>query len=172
MRVCALLGLASTILIAESVAGLSWTAPAGWKTERPANSMRAATYSMAPAAGDRDPAECVVYFFGPGQGGSVEANMDRWKDQVRGPGGKPAEAKIARRTIHGLTVTTIDTSGDYNGMNGPMTPRPMLKPGYRLMGAIVEGPQGNVFLKFSGPAATVGANARRFEQLLESFHRQ
>jgi len=44
----------------------------------------------------------VVYFFGAGQGGSVEANLDRWKGQMLTPGGKPADAKIAKRTIHGL----------------------------------------------------------------------
>jgi len=40
--------------------------------------MRAATYTIVPAAGDTASAECVVYFFGAGQGGSVEANLDRW----------------------------------------------------------------------------------------------
>ena len=105
-------------LFAESVAGLKWTAPTGWKAEEGTRPMRAATYSIAPTAGDTANAECVVYFFGNGQGGSVEANLDRWKGQVLGPDGKPAEAKIAKKTIHGLAVTTIDTSGDYGGMGG------------------------------------------------------
>jgi len=52
-------------------------------------------YTIPPTAGDTASAECVVYFFGAGQGGSVEANLDRWKGQMLTPGGKPADAKIA-----------------------------------------------------------------------------
>src|SRR2546426_11507824 len=80
-------------LLAESVAGLKWTPPAGWKTEGP-RPMRAATYTVAATARDTGSAECVVYFFGSGQGGSVEANLERWKGQVVGVDGKPADAKI------------------------------------------------------------------------------
>lgn len=159
------------VLSAESAAGLRWTAPAGWKNEgsRP---MRAATYSIAAEPGDRDPGECVVYFFGAGQGGGVEANLERWKGQFRGPGGKPAEAQIAKRTIKGLAATTIDISGEYSGMGGPMAAEKTSKQGYRMLGAIVEGPGGNLFVKFTGPVKTVTAQKRNFEQLLSSFEKE
>jgi hypothetical protein len=160
--------LTSAAAWAESVAGLSWTAPAGWKNEgsRP---MRAATYNVPAAPGDADPGECVVYFFGEGQGGGVEANLERWKGQLKGPGGKPVESKTAKRKVRNLPVTTIDAVGDYTGMGGPMAASRTVKPGYRLLGAIIEGPGGNVFLKFTGPFKTVAANQAKFEQLLNSF---
>jgi hypothetical protein len=85
------------------------------------------------------------------------------------PGGKAPDAKIARRTIHGLTVTTIDVSGDYMGMGGPMAASQSVQKNYRMLGAIFEGPGGNVFIKFTGPAKTVTANQSAFEQLLNSF---
>lgn len=155
----------------DSVAGLKWMPPTGWKTEG-ARPMRAATYTIPPAAGDTASAECVVYFFGAGQGGSVQANLDRWKGQILAPGGKPSNAKIARRTIHGLSVTTIDASGDYTGMGGPMAPSKSVQNNYRLLGAIFEGPAGNVFIKFTGPAKTIAASAAKFEQLLNSFDKE
>jgi hypothetical protein len=46
------------------------------------------------------------------------------------------------------------------------------KPGYRLLGAIVENPGGNVFLKFTGPERTIAANQQHFTQLLDSFQKQ
>ena len=55
---------------------------------------RAATYE----AGD---SECVVYFFGQGQGGSVDANLARWSSQFTS-NGKPAPAKTMKKTVHGL----------------------------------------------------------------------
>ena len=144
------------LILAESAAGLHWTAPAPWKSEgtRP---MRAATYTVD------DGAECAVYFFGPGQGGSPQANIDRWKSQF-----KPGNAKVTKIVIHGLPVTRIDVSGEYSGMGGPMAQAPA-QPGYRLLGAIVEGPGGNLFIKFTGPIKTVAANQPKFEALLNSF---
>jgi hypothetical protein len=160
--------LCSIGALAESAGGMRWTAPAGWTSEGP-QPMRAATYSIAPAAGDKASAECGVYFFGAGQGGSVEANIERWKSQFQGPDGKPAPAQIARRLVRGLTITTIDTSGEYSGLGGPMAAAQRPVPGYRLLGAIIEGPGGNVFVKFTGPARTIGGNQPKFEQLLASF---
>ena len=171
MRTISVVLLLAASLLAESVAGLKWTAPTGWKTEE-ARPMRAATYTVPAAAGDTGTAECVVYFFGSGQGGSVDANLDRWKGQLVGPDGKPAAAKIARRTIHNLPVTTIDSAGDYTGMGGPMAMSKSVQKNYRLLGAIIEGPGGNVFIKFTGPAKTIAARQTEFGQLLNSFDKE
>ena len=160
--------LLSVSVLADSAAGLHWTAPAGWK-QAAAQPMRAATSTVPPAPGDTASAECGVYFFGAGQGGSVEANLDRWKSQFHAPGGKPAAARVAKRTAGRLTITTIDTTGEYSGMGGPLAGAQRVVSGYRLLGAIVEGPGGNVFLKFTGPNKTIAANQQKFEQLLASF---
>ena len=58
-----LLLMMSSTLSAESAGGLNWTAPAGWKSEG-TQPLRVATYPVPPTAGDHDPAECAVYFFG------------------------------------------------------------------------------------------------------------
>jgi hypothetical protein len=162
-----LLGVAAIGLSAESSAGVRWTAPTRWKQEA-AQPTRAATYTIAPAAGDKATAECGVYFFGPGQGGSIAANIARWKSQFKDAQGTPAPAQVATRTIRKLKMTTIDTEGAYSGLGGPRASGRAV-PGYRLLGAIVEAPGGNIFIKFTGPAHTVEANESRFEQLLSSF---
>jgi len=156
-------------LFAQSVAGMKWTPPAGWKSSG-TTSMRAATYPVAPVPGDREGAECAVYFFGLGQGGSIQANIDRWQGQFKAAGGKPATAKVVKINIHGLPVTTMDVSGEYSGMAGPAAP-PVSVTDYRLLGAIIEGPGGNVFIKFTGPAKTVAANQSKFQRLLDSFEK-
>jgi hypothetical protein len=151
-------------LAADSGAGIRWTVPPGWKAEaeRP---MRLATYTVA-TGGD-----CAVYFFGAGQGGSVDANLDRWIGQFLQADGKPSKsaAKIAQQTVHGWPVTTVDVSGAYTGMGGPTAQPGPAMPGYRMLAAIVEGPQGSVFFKFIGPAKTVAANQAAFEKMLASL---
>ena len=153
-------------MLAESAAGLHWTAPAGWKAG-PAQMMRAATYAVPAASGDTASSECVVYFFGAGQGGSVDANIERWKGQFTNAG-KPAAAVVAKRTAHGIAMRTIDVAGEYSGLGGPIAASKPV-PGYRLLGAIVEGPGGNIFIKFTGPAKTVAANKAKYDALLASF---
>jgi hypothetical protein len=162
--------LSAAVLSAETAGGLRWTMPSGWRAQ-PERPMRAATYTVPAAPGDREPGECAVFFFGRGQGGSVEDNIERWRGQIQGADGKPAVAKIDKRPgAGGLNVTRIDSSGAYTGMGGPMASSSRALPGYRLLGAVVEGPGGNnVFVKFTGPANTVAANLKQFEQLLASF---
>jgi len=163
-RIILSLLLVAAGLAADSGAGVHWTMPPAWKAEaqRP---MRLATYMVAPGG------ECGVYYFGSGQGGSVQANLDRWIGQFQQADGKPSKeaAKIVKRTVHGWPVTTVDVSGAYTGMGGPTAQAGPAMPGYRLLGAIVEGPQGSIFFKFTGPAKTVAANQAAFDKMLESL---
>jgi hypothetical protein len=157
--------LAAASLAADSGAGIHWTVPPGWKSE-PERPMRLATYTVAPGG------ECAAYFFGSGQGGSVEANVDRWIGQFLQPDGKPSKsaAKIAKKAIHGWPVTTVDVSGAYTGMGGPTSQSgAAATSGYRLLAAIVEGPQGSIFFKFTGPAKTVATNQAAFDKMLASL---
>ena len=146
---------------------LEWTAPAGWTTG-PEKPMRAATYFAPPVGGDKDNAECAIFL---NIGGGVQANIDRWIGQFSQPdGGQSAsKAKQRKETINGYPVTFVELNGTYNaggmGMGGPSTP----KTGYRLLGAIVESPAGEVFFKMTGPEKTMNAVTRDFQSLLKSI---
>ena len=52
-----------------------------------------------------------------------------------------------------------------------MAASPSSKPGYRMLGAIIENSGGNLFVKFTGPEKTIAANRGKFEQLLDSFNK-
>lgn len=159
--------LAVGAAFAESAAGVKWRAPQGWKAEG-ARPMRAATYAIPPEFGEKSEAECGLYFFGAGQGGGVDDNIARWKGQFT-ERGAPAPAKVAKRTVHGLPITTIDVSGEYSGLGGPLAGGSSKVAGYRLLGAIVSAPGGNIFIKCTGPLKTMSVNQPKFEQLLASF---
>lgn len=158
---------------AAEAGGLSWTAPAGWESQG-ARPMRVATYRIAPAKGDTEGAELAIFYFGEGQGGAVDANVKRWLGQFQKADGTPVTEKDAhskKETVNGLAVTTVDVKGTYTGggpMMGPATP----KPGHRLLGAIIEGPQGPVFFKLTGPERTVASAEKGFRKLLESVKKK
>jgi len=143
--------------------GYVWDVPARWG-EQPARSMRVATYAV-PAAPGVEAAECAVFFFGAGEGGSVDANVERWSKQFEGTP-KPERAV---RTVHGIEVTTVRLSGVYLAPGGPTMQSQGKRPGYVLVGAIAQTAQGSLFFKLTGPGATVAAARAEWEALLASF---
>ena len=126
--------------------------------------MRAATYAI-PAGGGPEAGECGVFFFGRGQGGSVEDNLARWKAQFEAA----SPAKEQTVTVNGLKVHEIDLAGTYTSPGGPMMQSQGKKPGWRLIGAIVEAPDGLVFFKCTGPAATMAKAEKDFQALVKSL---
>jgi hypothetical protein len=146
---------------------LTWTDPTGWVKERPSSAMRRAQYRIPGPGGD---GECVVFYFGPGQGGDVEANLARWAEQFRQPDGRPSGPALKRRQLEagGLTVHLAEISGTYSaGMaGGPAGPD---RPNYMLLGAIAAGPDANWFFKATGPKATMEANRAAFEAMMRSL---
>lgn len=145
--------------------GIEWDVPKRW-SNRGATSMRLATYDV-PAQGGGDPGECAVFYFGPGQGGDADSNIDRWIGQFERHGKVSRSAK----TYGGLSVRLVEVEGDYLAPSGPMMESSGTKKGYMLKGAIVGGPNGNVFFKFTGPQKTVQAAAREFDGLLGSMRK-
>jgi hypothetical protein len=149
-------------------AALAWTAPSSWISEKPASSMRRAQYRVPGKAGD---GECVVFYFGPGQGGDPAANAKRWSEQFTLPDGKPAESAMTTSTIEvgGLNVFIVEVGGTYKG-GMTMTAAPAEpKPGYRLLGAVAPGPDANWYFKFTGPEATVNEQHAAFLAMVKSL---
>ena len=146
--------------------GVQWTVPAGW-TSGAGSAMRVATYAV-PAAKGAEPGECAVFFFGSGQGGGIDDNVARWAKQFEG-------APLPRQstaTVAGMRVTRAEVAGTYLAPGGPMMQSTGKRTGYRLLGAIVEAPEGNVFFKLTGPAATVGAAQADFDALVASLRKR
>ncbi len=150
-----------------AVAGIQWTVPKRWSEQGP-REMRAATYTIPAAQGDPEPAECAVFYFGNSQGGSVDANIERWVGQFQ-TGMPPARSE---REVNGLKVTLVQIAGAYLAPSGPMMQSQGKKDNYRLLGAIVEGPQGSVFFKLTGPAKTVGECEGEFDAMIGSLAKQ
>lgn len=143
-------------------AAVKWTRPARWK-EGPLKQMRTATYLIPAAAGDGEEAECAVFL---NIGGGVQANIDRWVGQFEKTDGAPIQK---RDMINGLIVTTVDVSGIFKGGGAMMGSTSGPKTSYRLLGAIAQGPEGEIYFKLTGPAKTIAAAQGEFQTMLQSI---
>jgi hypothetical protein len=141
---------------------IAWDLPASWQMVTPSSTMRLA---QAVIPGDAGPGELVVFYFGPGGGGDVEANLARWVGQMElAPG---TEASREAFDVGGYRVTLLEVAGTLkpSGMGmGPSEP----VPGSRMLAAVVEGPGGPWFFKATGPDATLAAARDDYRAMLES----
>ncbi len=147
------------------VVQVTWVDPPEWKRSEKVSPMRKATYVIPRASSDKEDGELGVFYFGPGQGGGIEANIDRWVKQFTDV--KLEDVKRADRTVNGLVAHTVEIeSGNFNA-NSMGRGDAMMKPGYGLLGAIVEAPSGAYFFKLTGPKATVTGAKPVFEKLID-----
>ena len=129
--------------------------------------MRSATYLIPAASGDSEGGECAVF---ENIGGGVDANIKRWIGQFEQPDTSSSDAKAKRgtETINGFQVSTVDLTGIYAGGGMSMGQPSVKKPGYRLLGAIIEAPSGPVYFKMTGPEKTIATAQKEFQELLKS----
>ncbi len=142
--------LSAPLLVTANVvdiAGYQFIAPDEWQQSEPSSSMRKAQFNLKTNAGKS--AELVFFYFGPGGGGGVRANVDRWVKQFQ----DLLRNEVKEEIVNEIKVTYVRTTGTFLSGSpfGPKTP----KLGHSLFGAIVEGRKGSIFLKMVGQTQAV-----------------
>jgi len=140
--------------------GVTVTVPDGWKRQPPASSMRIAEVLIPNAT---DPAKSALAVFSSA-GGSVQENVARWAGQVRGEDGAPVNPNTETKTIDGMEVTLVELNGTVSGMGIQGS-----NPNWTIRGAIVQAPQGMLFIKVYGPTETIAAQADAFNAMINSL---
>ncbi len=131
------------------------TVPAGWASRTPSSSMRLAEFTTPAVAGKG--AEVIAYFFGGGQGGSVEANLVRWHAQFSNPDGQPVKQTLLAPKSSVFKTTIAEYRGTYaRGIGAGSAPDAALL-NHVLIAAIVETPKGTLTFQLFGPSAAVDA---------------
>jgi hypothetical protein len=142
--------------------------PDGWVVEQPSTTLRLAQYRVPGSGGD---AECIVFYFGPGQGGDPMANARRWAGQFRQPDGSPSLDRMTMSDLDSSSVPVrlVEITGTYDGGMTMTAAPPEEKPGYMLLGAIAQGADAPWFFKLTGPEATVRAERDSFIRMMRSL---
>lgn len=139
--------------------------PAGWSSRTPSSTMRLAEY----VAGAPGGAEVVVYFFGVSQGGSVDANLARWKSQFTNPNGGAVEEKVTHDKSAAFPLTIAEYRGTYARGIGAGSAPEAARPNQILSAVVAETPKGTLFFQLFGPAAAVEAQRAAYLAFVRSM---
>lgn len=145
--------------------GLTFEAPADWKSTPPQSQMRRAQFTIPAAPGDDAPGELIVFAF-PGGAGSVDANVERWQRQFRDKDGNPPKVDVKAVQGANCKVSRVEIAGHYFPANFPGQPQQPDRENARLLGAIVLTNQTGFFLRLVGPDKTIGAAKAAFDKML------
>ncbi|MSU41926.1 MAG: hypothetical protein EXS22_01615 [Pedosphaera sp.] len=164
---CALLLVTASLFAQDKpgnfvVSGLTFAKPAGWKALESKSEMRKAQLEV-PAAKGAEPGECIFFYFGPDGAGGVQANVGRWLQQfAKEPAVKHGQKQV---TINDVKMTLVEAEGTY--LSGQPGGEKVPKANYMLLGAIVEAKEGSIYVRLTGPAATVRGANKDFIAMLE-----
>jgi hypothetical protein len=145
------------------VSEFTFARPEKWEWVESTSPMRAAQLKT-PGVEGKDGAEVVFFYFGAGGAGGTQANVDRWLGQFAEPRDQ-LKPKVESSTVGRTKVTYVEAVGTYqSGMpGGPKTPQP----GTLLLGAIIEGGEGSVFVRLTGPEKSGRAATAAFKRMIE-----
>lgn len=148
---------------------LSATAPADWKSEKPANLLRSYQFRLAAGEANLADAEIAVYKEGSPK---VEAKFAEWKATFVPPDGKTLDdiAKTSKWDLPGAAAHVLDVSGIWRFRERPKDPKSKeeIRPEYRAVWVIVLQGEDAVHIRFSGPEKVVARHYPAFEKWVRS----
>jgi len=149
--------------------GFAIDVPTDWTTQPVSNpAMRAAQFEWPKATSDAEAPTLVVYFFGKGGGGTVEANLDRWRSLFV-EGGTPAPGVTQTFNAGSTTITLLDKSGTFKQQATPMSQEFTPTPDWQMLAAVAEIEGGPLFFRATGPQASVAAQKDAFMKSLRTL---
>lgn len=138
---------------------LRWETPSEWREEA-ASGIRLASFT---AGGTNDPARVTLVAL-PGDGGGIEANVRRWRQQLGQPVGAEGDleaflaGQVAFRTADGRAGTLVD-----------FTPLAEGDAEVSMLAAVIPADDRTLFVKMTGPADRLRRERDRLRTFSESI---
>lgn len=153
-----------------TVAHVSFNPPTEWQ-DGGTSSMRKAQFNYGPFEDEADAATMAVYYFGQKEGGATQANIERWIGQMSQPDGSPSADKANQfeTTFGGMKASIVEVTGIYTA-GGMGMGASSVKDNYLMVAVVLEGPEGSLFFKLTGPEKTAAKMAGEFVSMMEKVY--
>src|SRR5262245_9174308 len=149
--------------------GLKSATPVTWKTEKPANLLRAYQFKLPHADGEKDDGKLFVLTT---VHGTPQENIARLKELFLLPTDLPRDKAMREFEVKNAkaTLTCLDIQGTYYVKNKPIdTAVKEVRPDYRMIAAVWMSKDAAYSIRLIGPKKTVEWHAKSFDQWLRSF---
>ena len=144
-----------------NVGGIKFEKPSSWTAQLSNSQFRKAQFAVNGKNGKS--IDIAFFYFGLGKAGGVKANTLRWLSQFN-EFPNLIHSSIKDEKINGIKVTYVTAIGTF--MKGlPLQKKTML-PESQLLGAIIEGELGTVFIKAVGNKDLVKENENKFKLMI------
>ncbi len=155
---------------AKSAGALQFTVPEGWIVQIPSSTMRKAQFQLPKEGNDAEDAQLILYYFG-GEGGSKEANLERWAGQFVQPDGRSSHDVLvtSTRKVNGMDVLEASITGTFDAEMMPGQGDRVRLENWSMLAAIVDTPDGPYFAKLTGPRNTVARWESSFRAWVSSL---
>ncbi len=140
--------------------GLRFPVTEGWSVKSEPRAMSAGGLTFKTEALESG-LDADFYHFGKGQGGSVAANIARWKGQFEG---QPKEVETTE--LAGGKIDFLYLEGTF--LSGPPFGQKTHLKDHAMLAAILEHSDGPVFIKMTGPKEEVAKAIVAFKALAKS----
>ena len=148
-----------------TVGGLKAAVPAAWKAAEKPGMMRSLQFTVPKADGDKEDADISVFELKAA--GTVEQNLKRQLAKFTEDGRKE---KVEKIKVGGLDATYQDVTGTFLKKPFPMAEKGTPMAGYRQLYVVWENKDGEqVYIWLLGPAKTVEANKKAFDEFLKAL---
>jgi hypothetical protein len=142
---------------------ITLSAPSTWNRKQAQSTFVQAEFELPRSAGDEADGRLTVSV----AGGSVEANIERWKTQF-GSGLETSKQEQFKSDCG--EVTLADFTGEFNDQRGPGAPA-QKRSGYRMIAAIIPIDGQLHFVKAVGPKKTIESHAEEIRTFARSAKR-
>ena len=133
-----------------------WTVPDSWKQES-ASEMRIASFAIPNTTGKAGDVSVTAF---PGDAGGLEANVNRWRGQLKLPTLSADELTKTweQTTVDGIPAVFVDLADNQTDPNGE-----------RVLGAVLRTADRTWFVKLTGPNYLLATEKARFQDFVRSF---
>src|SRR5476651_2432728 len=118
------------------VGNLKFTIPSKWKIEPVESPARGGQWRVPPLHAGAEGGEVVVFYFGPGIGGTAKENIEAWIGTIFNAEGHPAAAEVKHHETGGLKISQVVIFGTYNLVVSLPGVPPEHRSNYGLLGAV------------------------------------
>jgi hypothetical protein len=121
---------------------------------------------------DNSPLELIIYYFGSSNPDDLQTNIKAWQEEIEPSPiltNRPTPTTTTRKIANYYTAHEIKLNGQLKIIAPYPSLPPITLPNYQLIGLIIEKPEGNLYLRLTGPTQSIDRFKKTWNDFISSI---